>query len=119
MTHPEIYNQKYGFNIQDVTHACWGGSYTVHTSNLQQALERLKAQNNLPLDTHALATVLLHSPDLFEAQRVAGLDEKPCEHPEQFIFWDQVHASAVTHTMLAKTLIEFIETENTNGRAMN
>jgi phospholipase/lecithinase/hemolysin len=44
---------------------------------------------------------------LAEAYRISKAYEdklQPCDHPEQYVFWDQLHPTTVTHNIIAKAV---------------
>lgn len=91
---PEVFNQKYHLHLTNVTEACWMGKYTIHPNT-------------------TISRQLTHSAMLNEAYSVGLMADQgiqPCEHPEEFIFWDKLHPTAVIHHLLANLVIEKINT---------
>lgn len=111
--HPEKFNDRFHMHITDTTHTCWNGGYTVRknqlTMDLQQASLAL-SQTQLP----AFAQYVMHSPSLNEAYRISQLQAAgltPCEHPENYLFWDHFHPTTVIHQILAEVLIDHLKNQ--------
>lgn len=128
MAHPEIYNKKYGIHITNTTQACWQGGYTsrkntkeIDEKQIQQQLENyIQSQSGFihqtinadkEVNIKGLAHYIRVSPTLREAYWVSESASKgilPCANPDEYIFWDHVHPTAIVHTLLSKDMIDFI-----------
>lgn len=117
-------NEKKHMNIQKTNVACWAGGYTFYPRNTQteKALAtKMEAQLNYSplkvshpeiLANQSLAKLVTHSPDLNEAFRISLIAEEgltPCNDPNEYVFWDNVHPSAVIHAEIAKEMSQFIK----------
>jgi len=96
LTHTDKYNQKYQVNLTVLNQACWQGGIVLNEASLHPPV----------------AHYVLNSPGLKEAYLVAqmlkdGLD--PCNNPEQYVFWDQLHPTVVVHQILAAITIENLD----------
>lgn len=107
-------NKDYGVNITNVSDACWTGGLTKpSTQSIEQTLQITHNLNNSQhsLNTHALAQQIADNPALFETYRVGQLAAQggtECAHPEQYIFWDNVHPTAAVHKVLGAMLLDTI-----------
>lgn len=117
IAHTDYYNQKYNKHIKNVVDSCYTGGYTLKAS--QNAINDLSAelQKNLPangVDSKEMARYILNSPDLAEAYYTGksySIGVAPCDDPEEFLFWDHVHPTAVTHEIMADLVINRILAE--------
>lgn len=90
-------NAKYHVDIQNIDQACWSGGMT---------LQEIKYSNNLPLPREDF---LHHSTELVYVSAVDRLlthGIAPCANAENYIFWDEIHPTEVTHQILAQLVIE-------------
>ncbi len=112
LSDPEKYNQKYNTHITETTQSCWLGTvFGVNNSVNRKALEdALKAAN---VDQQNSKTILL-SPALREAYALGqnyDNGKQPCNHADQYLFWDDLHPTAIIHKVLGRIIID--ELENT------
>jgi phospholipase/lecithinase/hemolysin len=92
LDHPEKYNQQYHVNIVDTKQACWQGS--------------------LMLDQQHMPKGILNSPSFREAYAVAAAYDagmEPCAKPDESLFWDKMHPTAVVHQVLANIIEEQLQ----------
>lgn len=118
--HPETFNRKYNVNVTDVSTSCWAGGYSLAMIP-QKAMIRRDFENKLQklgdpklMDANNLAEMIANSPDLAEAYKVVKKNEVgvvACNNPDEHLFWDSIHPSAVTHDILAQNFIEFINAQ--------
>jgi len=112
LTNPQKYNERRHVNIKDTTHPCWQGPYffnrqTMKLKPLQKPLPGLNAMT--PIDTLAFSNTIINSPDLYEAYNLgvgARAGYKPCENPDEYIFWDTIHPTGVAHRMIAARVLD-------------
>lgn len=97
VNHPDQYNQQYHTHITNTTQSCWSGGYTTKKHSL---LETRVASSTALSETYHVGT-------LFED----GV--KPCDHPEEFVFWDKLHPTTVTHQILADKVEQLIDASET------
>lgn len=104
-------NKRFNLNITDTTHSCWQGGYTVQRD--KQVLLRAHFQEGMnSVLSRELMNAIAHSPSLNEAFTVQinkHYGQAPCINPEQYLFWDHVHPSAVVHEVLAKRIGELVK----------
>lgn len=117
LTHLEKYNQKYNKHIKNVTGVCLGensfNQLTLQDLNfINQELENaLNGQVN-PNQIKQFTPTFFNSPSIattYLASKGYIKGSKLCNNPDDYLFWDHVHPSAVTHEMLSKVIIEQIE----------
>ncbi len=128
--HTDDYNKKYNTHLNNITTACWTGGYLIR--NLQN--EELAIQHDLEANYHrksvtsvtannnidfkAMAHYIATNPSLQEAYHVGKsyIDGTavPCSNPDEYVFWDHVHPTAASHSIIGAVLIDYI---NQNYRA--
>jgi len=117
ITNTAKYNQKYNVHIKNTTQSCWLGSYTVkkmmgtQKSDEDELAAELQITQKKNIDSHVLARYILNSPSLSEAYKVEKLQANgmmPCNDPDDYIFWDEIHPTTVMHKMLASIIEEAI-----------
>lgn len=94
------YNQKYNLHINNLTDSCWLGGYTLRS--------RIAKMNDVMLNKDMTGRIL-KSTSLLEAYTVGKLSSMgvaPCDDPDDYLFWDKVHPTAVTHQLLAAYVLE-------------
>lgn len=115
----DVYNEKYNTHITDVTNSCWTGGYTLQKNQKNAMKEALKAQLDQAgvkqqlasgaVDSEKLADDILQNPSLNEAYTAGYLYSRglatPCESPDEHLFWDHIHPSAATHSILAQAFM--------------
>lgn len=93
---PQKYNRMRNVNITNTTDPCWQGGY-----RLRYLAEDRALQTDNP---STLTDMALTLPDLREARqtaRLAAAGFTACASPDQYVFWDGIHPSAVAHRMIA------------------
>ena len=120
------YNQKYNLHITNIAESCWEGGYALKKLLAQNDAEKelnaalQQADNSYPtgmfknMDPNALTQYMLKSPALAEAYKVGKLQAsgiKPCVNPDDYMFWDQIHPTEVTHQLFADIVLETLENE--------
>lgn len=78
----DAYNQKYHTHLSNKTDACWQGGYALQT------------EGNIALDV------------AMDVGRNAAMGKKPCNSPEQYVFWDQIHPTTTVHYIFAEIVKE-------------
>ncbi len=121
---PDVYNRKYNIHITNTTTSCFQGGYTRKEIPLDEASiakridEHLQQQsrtfttiNTNKLDVAGYAHYIATTPDLLETYRVseeAASGITPCANPDNYMFWDQIHPTAVIHKMISQIIIDFM-----------
>ena len=125
VNNPDRYNKKYQIHLTNTKTACWPGGFTLgrvfnQTNIAQQFQEKIKSRsisltNQNPLrnqfDVDGFAQYIATSPALSEAYRVsdaASSGVNPCNNPNEYIFWDHIHPTAVIHTLLFQEITNYV-----------
>lgn len=106
LDHTDKYEQYYQLHITNKTGSCWTGGYTLNAQWMKNHYSR--AENNY----------IMNSPSLKEAAQVAAWQEagvEPCNNPDEYLFWDSVHPTQVTHKIMAYVVEEALKAEEKNG----
>jgi len=93
VAHPEK------FALKNVMDACYGGGYSLAAVRINQ--KEIEAANKTNLS-------ILHNASLRTAYLTSKLAEEgvePCVNPNEYLFWDQIHPTAVIHQLLASLVI--------------
>lgn len=109
LSNTDKYNQKYGTNITNTTESCWLG--TVFGLQDQKMLESdLKLLNLDDANTQAV----IHSPVLKQVYLLGSAyssGKTPCGHADQYVFWDDLHPTAIVHKVLGKIIVDQLESK--------
>lgn len=124
---PAQFDKEHNINVTDVQDACWGGGYTTRSTALdnqsttQQIATDLQlhinnnpqkvvvdASQNQNLDVDGFANYIASTPALMETYKVGDGELHPCSNPDQYMFWDHLHPTAVVHGAISKLMIDFI-----------
>lgn len=102
----DTYNQKYNthITITNSANGCWLGGYTLRdTQALSDALQRdLQKNAGLNKDNQAWSTRIMQTPALQTVYALqSNADVVPCDNPDEHLFWDLVHPTAVVHRVFA------------------
>ena len=112
LSNPEKYNKKRHTHIKDTTHSCWEGPYYLMPSQNRDFPFSQKPQplsGGSSVNAWEMNRTTSNSPDLYEAYRLSLQAEKgykPCDNPDEYIFWDLLHPTAVAHRMIAARVLE-------------
>lgn len=112
--HTDVYNKKYHTHVTDLTNSCWQGGYVFTRESESLITQQIETawHKQAMISANEFAHAINKMPALSEAYRVsktAALGLEPCKDPDEFLFWDKVHPTAIAHKVIALTLIEFIE----------
>lgn len=119
INNPGEFNKKYQTNITNVTDSCWKGGYwlskTLSASAVQRDIERALTEKNhrAPADTDvkAISDFIMNTPELastYQLSQSVAYGNVPCANPNEYLFWDHIHPTAVAHRVLASIVIEAI-----------
>lgn len=96
LAHPEKYHFK------NVTEACYSGNYMMKNARALSNQAQINFNDNASLRTAYLA----------------GLNLAPnsiCENQDEYLFWDHVHPSRVTHQLIADVTKQILIDNNIQG----
>lgn len=109
---PEKINQEYQINITNTMDACWTGGFFLRTPidkfNLKQELAMTL---NKQTSAAAMAQYIAQVPELAYTYSMGkSLDNNnlPCANPDTYLFWDDIHPTAVVHAVIAKMIEEAV-----------
>lgn len=106
------FNKKYNQHITNITDSCWLGSMTLQQKALAADMQKLtlaKQKTLINFDTNAIANWIQSSPTLSMAYNTSRAMEDgltPCNHAEEYVFWDELHPTAVVHSILGQIVAE-------------
>ncbi len=113
LRHPDEYNQKYNTHVTDTNHSCWSGTvWGMNTATSINFLSNdLKSAGLNPNKSGEIMT----SPALRETYEVGMSYENgnmPCHNADEYMFWDDLHPTAVVHSVLGKIMINELESRH-------
>lgn len=117
MSNPEKYNRKYKVNIKNISEGCWKGGFMLQksisreqiASDVRQALnEAGKEADNL--DIQAITTFIASNPAMLTSYQIGNRysGEIPCPNPDEYLFWDKMHPTAIAHKVIGNIMVDFI-----------
>ncbi|VVC75653.1 Phosphatidylcholine-sterol acyltransferase [Aquicella siphonis] len=117
MADPEKYNQKYNVHLTNTAESCWKGGYLFSriltderlTQEIQQAVAAGNEKVPADFDARAMSNYILNTPALaytYQMSMSYASGNMPCANPDEYIFWDSIHPTAVVHRILADIVIE-------------
>lgn len=110
------YNKKYNKHITNTTDSCWLGGMTLNKKSLAGDMKNLSLEKNksiINFDTQAVVDWIQSSPTLAMAYNTSRAMEdgmKPCNNADENIFWDELHPTAVVHSIIAEVVENAWET---------
>ena len=114
----EKYNKEYHKNFKTLDVSCWTGGYRELENNTANDMETLKTKlqktMSLPIEKSKqiadnLARHMLKDTALltvYEVEQLAAMGVTPCEHPDEYLFWDKVHPTTDTHDVIAQLIVK-------------
>jgi phospholipase/lecithinase/hemolysin len=124
LAHTDTYNQKYNLHLSNLTEACWTGGNTLNklqdSGEISQTLQLdfNKLNKSTKINFAAMANGIKNNPALNAAYQVGQLHDSgvvPCSDPDAYVFWDSVHPSAVTHTVISAVMTDDINENFSNN----
>ena len=120
---PDVYNKKYNINLTNITESCWPGWYSrkhlqpdALAKEIKQHWQKARGRDadaaKNYVDADQLANTIINTPALAVAYGVGKqFDEgdKPCDNPDNHVFWDHVHPSRVVHAVFGNIMTDFID----------
>jgi phospholipase/lecithinase/hemolysin len=117
ISNPEKYNQKYNVNLTNLTESCWKGNYWIKkplseqglTHEIQQAFIAQNTAVSPDFDAQAMSNFIMSNSDLSHAYQMGKsipFGNVPCVNPNEYLYWDSIHPTAVLHRILAQIVIE-------------
>ncbi len=87
LSNPEKYNRIYNKHINNTSSPCWPGGYNL--KNMDSSLPPAIAETDIVSKAYEGGAV-------------------QCPDPDDYMFWDKMHPTAVTHLMLAGEIIKWM-----------
>lgn len=120
MADPEKYNQKYHVHITDISNACWkGGFWRNKPYNTFTIAKEIQQNNEMSsADAEQIGNFIVHDPALVYAYQMNEAYRHgmvPCANPQEYLFWDAIHPSAIIHDLLARWMIEKMKKQMEQG----
>lgn len=114
---PAKYNEKYNVNITNTTDACWKGGIfyrsTISERTLESEIENAVKLNKMStsdkVDVDVIKRFIMDTPELaatYQLGKSYEFGNVPCDNPDEHLFWDFIHPSAVVHQVLAQIVME-------------
>ncbi len=110
LANPDKYNKKHNTHVTDTTNSCWLGT----VFGLNDVIDKKVLEDELKVSgaDQASGDAIMLSPALRNAY-LSGQQyndgKKPCDNADQYLFWDDLHPSAVVHKVLGEIIIEELE----------
>lgn len=121
LSDPDGFNKKYNTHITNTTGSCWQGGYLLKTFSAREINEELKQallerHGSVPkdVDMNMLSSVIANSPEVRESYNIGATYARggsPCRHPDEYIFWDQIHPTEVVNKVLSIIMVKQLTEE--------
>jgi phospholipase/lecithinase/hemolysin len=113
------FNKAYNTHITNLKDTCWSGSILMSKSlstastmvlknELTRALAETKRSDVADFDVDEMVESIVNNPALSETYQL-GLSylrgNHPCANPDDYLFWDHIHPTAVVHQVIADVVI--------------
>lgn len=103
LTNIDKYNRKYNKHVTELFNACYNGSM-VGYHQLETARYELLGKT---IDSQTMQQIITQSPSLHVAFQ--NRSAPPCENVDSYLFWDELHPTAVVHDVFGQIVSEVIE----------
>lgn len=104
------FNKKHHINITNLKDSCWLGGMKLNENKLDADLLKLSGENKINnFDKETVKNMIMSSPALSVAYAATQDDMKPCANADEYVFWDDLHPTAVVHSLIAKEVAEVWE----------
>lgn len=117
MTNPEKYNEKYHINVANLTDACWKSgpwlSKTFSADSVRKDIQQALPANHA-MDVRAMSDFIISNPALLQTYQLGKSYERgnvPCANPQEYLFWDSIHPTAVVHHIVAEMIAEKLDNQ--------
>ncbi len=107
LKNPDVYNQEYGTHITNLTGSCWMGDMLGRDkSEVMKALSENHIGTILGknIELNNLSEMILANPT-FKNAYSQNDNLEPCSNPDDYLFWDDMHPTAVIHKVLGKIIV--------------
>jgi phospholipase/lecithinase/hemolysin len=97
--------------LKNVKEACYGGGFFLGTELMDMREVTAAKEANIDiLNNTSLRIAYLNS-------RLAAKGEKPCDNPDEYLFWDQLHPTRVVHKIIASFSLNLLHENGIEGKA--
>lgn len=113
LTHIAQYNEKFHTNITNITQSCWLGGFLLKKNTIINDMRKSLAKTSL--DPEMVANFIQQTPGVYQAYLTGKAYEAgvvPCEHAEEYVFWDMIHPTEVIHHIMGEIVVEKLLMEN-------
>ena len=101
--HILAYPEKY--HLKNIRQACYGGDFYwrnfINTREIQAAQEsKIDILGNASLKA------------AYVTAKLAEAGEKPCDNPDEYLFWDKIHPTRIVHQMLSELTLSELQKQH-------